>query len=156
MQACSNGQHSLGFLCTYSAISGKFINHFIQRQRPEHVCVIIISAMQDPLVYHTFQNLTIWQIHAVFLKKMNLYSIAETGREVLVLQIQSSVYKTLEAQFVKFIFCSVTGYITLVSSQTQHRGWKCVWTCISSRSCVFLSVYVYRRFCDIRQPCFLV
>lgn len=44
MQACGNGQSSLGVLCTRRAIRGEFISRLIQRQRPMHVCVIRIMS----------------------------------------------------------------------------------------------------------------
>lgn len=67
-----------------------------------------------------------------------------------VIQIQSSVWQKLEAQFVKFTFCSVTGYITPVSSQADIVC-VCVWTWVSSHPCVFSCVYVkiYWKFCDM-------
>lgn len=166
MQACGNGQHSLGSSCTYFAISGKFINHLIQRQRPEHVCVIRISTVLA--AFHLRRPTCVPYMSKSF-HLTNPCCVLE--QKILFFLFHSRDWKG-DFFFKKYFRSKAqcTKHLRLNLSNSLSAAWQgilpwwaarltaqrlkvCVWTCVSSHSCGFLCVYVkiYRRFCDIKQ-----
>lgn len=97
MQACGNGQSSLGVLCTRRAIRGEFISRLIQRQRPMHVCVIRITSPA--------RNISLVEVH--------LCAIEIVQSEKSLLQQKGSV---------SFYSAGVTGSKSYLKSRSDPKG----------------------------------